>query len=214
MPNCSLSPSSLQPADINYASQKQVYRDIGEEMLQHAFEGYNVCIFAYGQTGAGKSYTMMGKQEKDQQGIIPQVLPSEKLPVLLVLVRCRKENWSGEGRGEQGGNGARLCRGLRQPCCGSEPAWLCWRAGGQGGSCQTPPRPDELRSGYMRPVFVSSSSPSAKLVAAVLAESCRMLVQQGTGAGALGMLNSPYQQGGFCQFPRSHPNTQGLWFLG
>lgn len=42
-------------------------------MLQHAFEGYNVCIFAYGQTGAGKSYTMMGKQEKDQQGIIPQV---------------------------------------------------------------------------------------------------------------------------------------------
>ncbi|NWR83794.1 KIF1B protein, partial [Furnarius figulus] len=58
--------SHTTPADINYASQKQVYRDIGEEMLQHAFEGYNVCIFAYGQTGAGKSYTMMGKQEKDQ----------------------------------------------------------------------------------------------------------------------------------------------------
>ncbi|XP_038579851.1 kinesin-like protein KIF1A isoform X2 [Micropterus salmoides] len=50
----------------------QVYKDIGEEMLLHAFEGYNVCIFAYGQTGAGKSYTMMGKQDvKDQQGIIP-----------------------------------------------------------------------------------------------------------------------------------------------
>ncbi|XP_044801336.1 kinesin-like protein KIF1A isoform X11 [Bubalus bubalis] len=65
--------SHTSPADINYASQKQVYRDIGEEMLQHAFEGYNVCIFAYGQTGAGKSYTMMGKQEKDQQGIIPQL---------------------------------------------------------------------------------------------------------------------------------------------
>uniref|UniRef100_A0A8C8BSS3 plus-end-directed kinesin ATPase n=1 Tax=Otus sunia TaxID=257818 RepID=A0A8C8BSS3_9STRI len=65
--------SHTTPADINYASQKQVYRDIGEEMLQHAFEGYNVCIFAYGQTGAGKSYTMMGKQEKDQQGIIPQL---------------------------------------------------------------------------------------------------------------------------------------------
>ncbi|XP_066477278.1 kinesin-like protein KIF1A isoform X5 [Tiliqua scincoides] len=65
--------SHTTPEDINYASQKQVYRDIGEEMLQHAFEGYNVCIFAYGQTGAGKSYTMMGKQEKDQQGIIPQL---------------------------------------------------------------------------------------------------------------------------------------------
>ncbi|XP_034636939.1 kinesin-like protein KIF1A isoform X10 [Trachemys scripta elegans] len=65
--------SHTTPEDINYASQKQVYQDIGEEMLQHAFEGYNVCIFAYGQTGAGKSYTMMGRQEKDQQGIIPQL---------------------------------------------------------------------------------------------------------------------------------------------
>ncbi|XP_034559758.1 kinesin-like protein KIF1A isoform X2 [Notolabrus celidotus] len=63
--------SHTTPEDINYASQKQVYKDIGEEMLLHAFEGYNVCIFAYGQTGAGKSYTMMGRQEKDQQGIIP-----------------------------------------------------------------------------------------------------------------------------------------------
>jgi kinesin family protein 1 len=33
--------------------------------------GYNVCIFAYGQTGAGKSYTMMGKAE--EEGIIPQI---------------------------------------------------------------------------------------------------------------------------------------------
>ncbi|XP_051990115.1 kinesin-like protein KIF1A isoform X4 [Xyrauchen texanus] len=63
--------SHTTPEDANYACQRQVYKDIGEEMLLHAFEGYNVCIFAYGQTGAGKSYTMMGKQEKDQEGIIP-----------------------------------------------------------------------------------------------------------------------------------------------
>uniref|UniRef100_A0A3Q1CS24 Kinesin-like protein n=1 Tax=Amphiprion ocellaris TaxID=80972 RepID=A0A3Q1CS24_AMPOC len=59
--------------DSSFASQRQVYKDIGEEMLLHAFEGYNVCIFAYGQTGAGKSYTMMGKQEPGQEGIIPQL---------------------------------------------------------------------------------------------------------------------------------------------
>lgn len=59
--------------DPSFASQRKVYEDIGEEMLLHAFEGYNVCIFAYGQTGAGKSYTMMGKQEPGQQGIIPQM---------------------------------------------------------------------------------------------------------------------------------------------
>ncbi|XP_041129432.1 kinesin-like protein KIF1B isoform X3 [Polyodon spathula] len=57
--------------DPSFASQSKVFNDIGKEMLQHAFEGYNVCIFAYGQTGAGKSYTMMGKQEEGQEGIIP-----------------------------------------------------------------------------------------------------------------------------------------------
>ncbi|KAJ8022149.1 Kinesin-like protein KIF1A [Holothuria leucospilota] len=59
--------------DPCFASQRKVYEDIGQEMLSHAFEGYNVCIFAYGQTGSGKSYTMMGKQEPTQQGIIPQM---------------------------------------------------------------------------------------------------------------------------------------------
>lgn len=63
----------FQPEDPCFASQSRVYNDIGKEMLLHAFEGYNVCIFAYGQTGAGKSYTMMGKQEESQAGIIPQV---------------------------------------------------------------------------------------------------------------------------------------------
>lgn len=63
----------LQEEDPNFASQRRVYQDIGEEMLAHAFEGYNVCILAYGQTGAGKSYTMMGRQEPGQRGIIPQV---------------------------------------------------------------------------------------------------------------------------------------------
>lgn len=65
--------SCQQPEDPSFASQNLVYNDIGKEMLAHAFEGYNVCIFAYGQTGAGKSYTMMGKQEEGQEGIIPMV---------------------------------------------------------------------------------------------------------------------------------------------
>ncbi|XP_065164825.1 kinesin-like protein unc-104 isoform X3 [Atheta coriaria] len=59
--------------DPEFSSQSIVYKDIGEEMLEHSFEGYNVCIFAYGQTGAGKSYTMMGRQEEGQEGIIPQI---------------------------------------------------------------------------------------------------------------------------------------------
>ncbi|XP_075169172.1 kinesin family member unc-104 isoform X7 [Haematobia irritans] len=64
---------SHDPKDPCFSTQAMVYKDIGEEMLQHSFDGYNVCIFAYGQTGAGKSYTMMGKQEEHQEGIIPMI---------------------------------------------------------------------------------------------------------------------------------------------
>lgn len=56
-----------------FVTQEQVYQDLGIEMLEHSFEGYNVCIFAYGQTGAGKSYTMMGRNEPGEQGIIPRL---------------------------------------------------------------------------------------------------------------------------------------------
>jgi kinesin family protein 1 len=59
--------------DQKFATQEQVYQDLGIEMLEHSFEGYNVCIFAYGQTGAGKSYTMMGRNEPEEQGIIPRL---------------------------------------------------------------------------------------------------------------------------------------------
>ncbi|XP_058118019.1 kinesin-like protein unc-104 [Anopheles coustani] len=64
---------SHDPRDPEFSTQAMVYADIGEEMLQHSFDGYNVCIFAYGQTGAGKSYTMMGKQEEGQEGVIPMI---------------------------------------------------------------------------------------------------------------------------------------------
>ncbi|XP_037076336.1 kinesin-like protein unc-104 [Pollicipes pollicipes] len=64
---------SIEPSAPQFSSQERVYLDIGVEMLDHAFEGYNVCIFAYGQTGAGKSYTMMGKPDDGQEGIIPRI---------------------------------------------------------------------------------------------------------------------------------------------
>jgi len=60
---------SFDKKSENYASQRIIYDQIGKELLDHAFIGYNTCIFAYGQTGAGKSYTMMGYNE--DKGIIP-----------------------------------------------------------------------------------------------------------------------------------------------
>ena len=40
----------------------QVFQDLGTEVLQAAFDGFNACVFAYGQTGTGKTYTMMGQE--------------------------------------------------------------------------------------------------------------------------------------------------------
>ena len=40
-------------------SQKDIFRDT-KHLIMSVVDGYNVCIFAYGQTGAGKSFTMIG----------------------------------------------------------------------------------------------------------------------------------------------------------
>jgi len=34
-----------------FADQENVFKNLGIELLDNAFEGYNACIFAYGQTG-------------------------------------------------------------------------------------------------------------------------------------------------------------------
>lgn len=35
----------------NFATQENVFDTIGRDILDNAFQGYNACIFAYGQTG-------------------------------------------------------------------------------------------------------------------------------------------------------------------
>ncbi|KAI5645019.1 kinesin motor domain-containing protein [Phthorimaea operculella] len=42
---------SLDPGLPNFASQKTVFECLGTDILDNAFDGYNACIFAYGQTG-------------------------------------------------------------------------------------------------------------------------------------------------------------------
>ena len=38
-----------------YADQNLVFETLGKQILDNAWEGYHCCLFAYGQTGAGKS---------------------------------------------------------------------------------------------------------------------------------------------------------------
>lgn len=56
-----------------YASQDTVFEDLGKPVMESALEGRNICLFAYGQTGAGKSFSMLGKTDiPELQGIIPR----------------------------------------------------------------------------------------------------------------------------------------------
>jgi len=52
-----------------YATQRKVFDDLGQGVLDNAFEGYNCSLFAYGQTGAGKSFSMVGYGKN--KGIVP-----------------------------------------------------------------------------------------------------------------------------------------------
>jgi hypothetical protein len=45
-------------------------------VLKNAWAGFNCAIFAYGQTGAGKSFTMMGDGVGDKAGLIPRLCGS------------------------------------------------------------------------------------------------------------------------------------------
>eukprot|EP00967_Tisochrysis_lutea_P020496 scaffold23265_cov25-Tisochrysis_lutea.AAC.4 len=49
----------------------QVFSTVSE-LVQSALDGYHVCLFSYGQTGAGKTYTMQGGTSPEQRGIIPR----------------------------------------------------------------------------------------------------------------------------------------------
>ena len=44
---------------------------LGEHVLSAAFDGYNSCVFAYGQCGTGKTYTIFG--DENAQGLIEHV---------------------------------------------------------------------------------------------------------------------------------------------
>jgi len=55
------------------SNQRAVYDESAFPLVESVLEGYNGTIFAYGQTGCGKTHTMMGVKDgnPDHRGIIP-----------------------------------------------------------------------------------------------------------------------------------------------
>ncbi|KAJ1926907.1 Kinesin- motor protein [Tieghemiomyces parasiticus] len=62
------------------ATQENLFQEVAMPLIEEVTKGYNCTLFAYGQTGTGKTYTMEGDLEGtqgqlcDQSGIIPRTL--------------------------------------------------------------------------------------------------------------------------------------------
>ena len=58
------------------AQQNEIYENVGKRIVGDVMEGYNGTIFAYGQSGSGKTYTMYGPDIFDDifKGIIPRIV--------------------------------------------------------------------------------------------------------------------------------------------
>ncbi|PPR08103.1 hypothetical protein CVT24_010564 [Panaeolus cyanescens] len=77
-------PTRTYPFDLVFgaeATQSMIYHDVVGPMLKEVLTGYNCTLFAYGQTGTGKTYTMQGDvnptpmgNPSTSAGIIPRVL--------------------------------------------------------------------------------------------------------------------------------------------
>lgn len=55
------------------STQKTVYDEVVRPLVSSVLEGFNCCVFAYGQTGTGKTFTMEGDHDDfELSGIIPR----------------------------------------------------------------------------------------------------------------------------------------------
>jgi chromosome segregation ATPase len=57
----------------NTCTQKDIFSQFIAPMVDSVLEGFNATVFAYGQSGSGKTHTMTGKlDDEDLKGIIPR----------------------------------------------------------------------------------------------------------------------------------------------
>ncbi|KIO18808.1 hypothetical protein M407DRAFT_31522 [Tulasnella calospora MUT 4182] len=77
-------PTKTYPFDRVFgpeADQAMIYNDVVQPILEEVIQGYNCTVFAYGQTGTGKTYTMQGDLTPSvtggpcaDAGMVPRVL--------------------------------------------------------------------------------------------------------------------------------------------
>eukprot|EP00439_Symbiodinium_sp_Y106_P062254 s2597_g9.t1 len=86
---------STDPDSRSYVSQDKCYQMMAKRMVDHVLGGYFSCLFCYGQTGTGKTTTIMGKVEPvSEQGLLLRLMndlfaesPASRAHVRISLVQ-------------------------------------------------------------------------------------------------------------------------------
>lgn len=66
---------STNPSKSEHVSQARCYELMAQKMVGHAAEGYSSCLICYGQTGTGKTMTIMGNMSPaTEQGVLLRLL--------------------------------------------------------------------------------------------------------------------------------------------
>ena len=56
-----------------YSTQSEVFNMMVAPVVEECMQGFNCTVFAYGQTGTGKTHTMEGRiEDAEERGIIPR----------------------------------------------------------------------------------------------------------------------------------------------
>lgn len=87
------------------SNQDDLYENTVKPLVYSVLDGYNGTIFAYGQTGTGKTYTMLGSQHSPRHGQQQQVLERDQLRELRDFrrgLRLRLSLFQGQGAREKG----------------------------------------------------------------------------------------------------------------
>eukprot|EP01062_Namystynia_karyoxenos_P003451 TRINITY_DN11232_c0_g1_i5.p1 TRINITY_DN11232_c0_g1~~TRINITY_DN11232_c0_g1_i5.p1 ORF type:complete len:1081 (+),score=407.74 TRINITY_DN11232_c0_g1_i5:100-3342(+) len=72
IPESQVPPEPERPV-LPCAGQAEVYSTCAAPLLFWVMEGFNGCLFAYGMTGSGKTYTMTGGPGEAEEGIDPRL---------------------------------------------------------------------------------------------------------------------------------------------
>ncbi|KAF4089757.1 hypothetical protein AMELA_G00069680 [Ameiurus melas] len=78
---------------LHNISQEDVYRQVAHSVVLGALEGYNGTVMCFGQTGAGKTFTMTGASESyKQRGIIPRAIQEFSSPQVFYEIDNRVDH--------------------------------------------------------------------------------------------------------------------------